>query len=119
MHRERGFLTLTIDNATEIFRSPRYITRAGQAVKLRGFSWNLIAFRTKVNGTPHVGVFVECRDEGKHRRGPWTCRATCVIRIRSSAQDDAISQMSDEFSNSDFSHGVEDILSVKVSVIRD
>ncbi|KAH7717327.1 BTB/POZ domain-containing protein [Aphelenchoides avenae] len=110
--RQRGLLTLTIDNAREYFRSYPAVgnERKSQPVTLCGLRWHLEAYRKTPEGVPHVGAFVYCSSDGEDSR---ECKATCIFRIVSTSADDVVDRTCKEFVGADDNWGIESLLSVE------
>ncbi|KAH7703103.1 BTB/POZ domain-containing protein [Aphelenchoides avenae] len=111
--RQRGQLTLTIDNARNYFKSDpgRGNRRTSQPLMLCGLRWHLEAYRRTVNGVPHIGAYVYCsRDGGQSWR---KCKATCVFRVVNTLVDDVVRRLSEEFVNADDNWGFDGLLRVE------
>lgn len=87
--RENGMLTLTIDNATQYFKTSHGVGGIirTHAVSICGFEWDMYAnVMTKDGVAWLLLVIASSSDQVVHS----SCKATCVFRIRSSSPDDFI-----------------------------
>ncbi|KAH7710063.1 Protein BATH-36 [Aphelenchoides avenae] len=98
--RQRGLLTLTINNAREYFRSDpaQGSERKSQPVKLCGLQWHLEAYRKMEDGVPHVGAYVYCSSDDE---GSWKCKATCIVCVVNTVADDVVKRFCHEFAEAD------------------
>lgn len=116
MSRERGSLTLTIDDATDYFTTCRGAgdRRQSQPVKLCGLDWHMTAARF-IDGDDvrRLGVFVHCFSDDD---ADYNCKATCMIRVRNAiVRNEMIGRLRKEFSHATPDAGCIDFLSIDVS----
>ncbi|KAH7666415.1 BTB/POZ domain-containing protein, partial [Aphelenchoides avenae] len=108
--RQRGLLSLSINNAREYFRSYPAAgnERKSPTVVLCGLRWHLEAYRKMENGVPHVGAYVCCSNDGEDS---WKCKATCIFRIVNTVADDVIRRKCEKLCNGNW--GCDDLLPVE------
>ncbi|KAH7698550.1 hypothetical protein AAVH_34355, partial [Aphelenchoides avenae] len=83
--REQGVLTLTVDNATEYFKTcPRWFTsemKVSGKISLCGLEWKMQARRKDFNRAAWLVADIICSDAAEN--SDCKCKAACMLRIRS------------------------------------
>lgn len=109
----RGMLTLTIDDAEEYFKthSDAGNRRLSLPITLCGLGWELEAYREVSDGIPWLFVYVTSYND---QIATWSCKATCVLRVRSSLPDDKTMKFCHEFTHKAVEWGCYRFITIEV-----
>lgn len=115
--RERGVLTLTIDDATQCFQSvPAFMTeRRSNPIVLCGAKWDLMTKRSIYKAAPYLQITAQ-RSADDRPASPWSFKVAVQIRVCSSTADDKVKDFMQELSNDRTVFGFDRFLSIEVSL---